>query len=81
MSGKGSSDRWKGKRDEGGRDERDHGEIERVHERRGSGVWVGRCHFRYSIEPALCEHVGNTAHIDGAIKKMMSGRRIGITRG
>lgn len=48
---------------------------------RGSGVWVGRCHFRYSMEPALCEHVGNTAHTDGAIKKMMSGRRVGIIRG
>ena len=59
----------------GGRErERDHnGEMELVRERRGSGVWVGRCHFRYSMEPALCEHVGNTAHTDGAIKKMMLG--------
>lgn len=32
--------------------------------------WVGRCHFRYSME--LCEHVGNTARTGGAIKKMMS---------
>lgn len=62
-------------------DERDHGEMELVRERKGSGVWVGRCHFRYSMEPALCEHVGNTAHTDGAIKKMMSRRRVGIIRG
>lgn len=26
----------------------------------GEVGWVGRCHFRYSMEPALCEHVGNT---------------------
>lgn len=69
---------WEGKRDEGGRDERDHGK--RVRERQGSGVWVGRCHFRYSMEPALCEHIGNTVHTDNAIKKMMSGKKVGIIR-
>lgn len=71
MSGKDSSGRWEGKRNEGGRDERDHGEMERVREGRENGVWVGRCHFRYSMEPALCEHVGNIVH--SAIKKMMLG--------
>lgn len=63
------------------RERRERRDGERVREGRGSGVWVGRCHFRYSMEPALCEHVGNTAHTDGAIKKMMSGRRVGIIRG
>lgn len=42
--------------------------------------WVGRCHFRYSMEPALCEHVGNTARTGGAIKKMMSGKSRNYTR-
>lgn len=32
------------------------------------------------MEPALCEHVGNTAHTDGAIKKMMSGKSRNYTR-
>lgn len=42
--------------------------------------WVGRCHFRYSMEPALCEHVGNTARTGGAIKKMMSRKSRNYTR-
>lgn len=35
-------------------DERDRGEMEQVREERRSGVWVGRCHFRYSMEPVHC---------------------------
>lgn len=61
--------------------ERPRGEMERVWEEKGwRAGWVGRCHFRYSMEPALCEHVGNTTHTDGAIKKMMSGKSRNYTR-
>lgn len=40
---------------------------------------VGRCHFRYSMEPALCASTLVVLHKDDAIKKMMSERNRNYT--